>query len=220
MQESSLHAALKNFYAIPGASQEVMVDGYWIDIVHDNVLIEIQTRNFAAIRDKLHKLIERHPVRLVHPIALEKWIIRLPAEGTIPLFRRKSPRKGRLEHIFTELVSIPELLKHPNFSLDVLMIQEEEIRRADGKGSWHRNGVSIADRRLLQIVDRHSFVLPTDLYALLPEDLMAPFTNRQLAEKLAISPRLASRMSYCLRELDLLKVIGKHNRSYLYTILE
>lgn len=197
-----------------------MVDGYWIDIVHEGVLTEIQTRNFSAIREKLNALIERHPVRLVHPIALEKWIVRLPAEGKIQLSRRKSPRRGRLEHLFSELVRIPALLKHPNFSLEVLMIQEEEIRRADGKGSWRRNGVSIADRQLLQIVSRHNFVAPVDLFALFPSDLEVPFTNRQLAERLAISRRLASRMSYCLRSLDLLKVIGKQHRLYLYTLPE
>jgi hypothetical protein len=220
MQESALHASLKDYYTAPGASQEVMVDGYCIDVVHGDLLIEIQTRNFAAIRDKIISLVERHPVRLVHPVAQEKWIVRLPVEGEIPLSRRKSPRRGRPEHIFIELVRIPDLLKHPNFSLEVLMVREEEIRRVDGKGSWRRNGVSIANRRLLEVLDCYKFNAPSDLYTLLPSDLILPFTNRQLAEKLAISRNLASRMSYCLRSLGLLKIAGKQNRSYLYSRTE
>ena len=220
MQQTALHSALKDSYVKQGAAEEVLVDGYWIDVVQGNLLIEIQTRNFSAIRNKLRDLVERHPVRLVHPIALEKWIVRLPVDGQTQPSRRKSPRRGRLEYVFTELVRIPDLMEHPNFSLEVLLTREEEIRLADGKGSWRRDGVSIINRRLLEIVDRRLFSDPSDLRKLLPEDLDLPFTNRQLAQKLTISPRLAARMSYCLRTMHILKVAGKLSRSHLYTFTE
>ena len=220
MQQTALHSALKASYVKQGAAEEVLVDGYWIDVVQGDLLIEIQTRNFSAIRNKLRDLVERHSVRLVHPIALEKWIVRLPVERQIQPSRRKSPRRGRLEHVFTELVRIPDLMEHPNFSLEVLLIREEEIRIADGKGSWRRDGVSIINRRLLEIVERRLFSDPSDLRRLLPEDLDLPFTNRHLAQKLAISPRLAARMSYCLRTMHILDVAGKLNKSYLYTLRE
>jgi hypothetical protein len=220
MQETALHAALKAYYAAPGASQEVLVDGYWIDVVDGDLLIEIQTRNFSAIRSKLIALLEHHPVRLVHPIAQEKWIVRFPAVGDIRLSRRKSPRRGRLEHIFYELVRIPELLAHPNLSLDVVITREEEIRRLNGKGSWRRKGASIENRRLIDVVTHHLITTPSDLRFLIPADLEMPFTNHQLAAKLAIPRNLATRMSYCLRAMGLLAVVGKHNRSYLLTILE
>ena len=220
MQESALHSALKDYYLKPGAVQEVLVDGYWIDIVQDNLLIEIQTRNFGAIRGKLNNLLEHHSVRLVYPIALEKWIVRLPVEGETQTTRRKSPFHGRVEHVFKELIRIPDLMEHQNFSLEVLLIREEEIRLADGKGSWRRSGVSIINRHLLEIVERHLFTNPGDLRMLLPNDLELPFTNRHLAQKLSITPKLAARMSYCLRTMHELKVAGKQNRSYLYTFVE
>ena len=220
MQETALHAALKDYFAPPGSAKEVLVDGYWIDVVDGELLIEIQTRNFTAIRNKLAVLLEHHSVRLVHPIAQEKWIIRLPAEGDTPLSRRRSPRRGRVEHIFFELVRIPEMLTHPHFSIDIILTREEEIRREDGKGSWRRNGVSIENRRLIEVVDHHLFTIPSDLLVLIPADIVMPFTNRQLAEKLAIPQNLAARMSYCLKAMGLLAVVGKHNRSYLYQVLE
>jgi hypothetical protein len=220
MQQTALHSALKDSYVKQGATEEVLVDGYWIDVVQGDLLIEIQTRNFSAIRNKLRDLVERHSVRLVHPIALEKWIVRLPVNGQTQPSRRKSPRRGRLEHVFTELVRIPDLMEHPNFSLEVLLTREEEIRLADGKGSWRRDGVSIINRRLLEIVERRLFSDPSDLRRLLPEDIDLPFTNCHLAQKLTISPRLAARMSYCLRTMHILKVAGKQKRSYLYTYRE
>lgn len=220
MQQTELHSTLKEYYLGQGASEEVLVDGYWIDIVQGELLIEIQTRNFTALRKKVADLLQRHPVRIVHPVPIEKWIVRLPPDDKTVKTRRKSPRRGRLEDLFNELVRIPDLLSHPNFSLEILMIREEEIRKADGKGSWRRNGVSILDRRLLEIVEKHLFLSPPDLRKLLPEDLEEPFTNRELARKLAISPRLAGRMTYCLRSMQILQIVGKDSKSNLYRRIE
>jgi len=216
--ETSLHAALKDLYTTPGASQEMWVDGYWIDVVQGERLVEIQTRNFTALKGKLADLVERHPVHLVHPVAVEKWLVTLPSQDSSTTARRKSPRRGRLEQIFTEMVRIPHLLAHPNFSLEVVLIQEEELRRNDGQGSWRRRGVSIIDRRLLRVLDRRIFLTPGDLLALLPPGLPAAFTNRNLADTLHIPLRLAGRMTYCLRALNVLELAGKSHRQYLFRI--
>ena len=72
--EKSLHSALKDWYAQPGDRLEAQVDGFHIDIIRNNLLIEIQTANFSSLRRKLNLLIQKHPLRLVFPIAKEKWI--------------------------------------------------------------------------------------------------------------------------------------------------
>ncbi|MBN1936412.1 MAG: hypothetical protein JW934_17230, partial [Anaerolineae bacterium] len=126
-QEKSLHAALKAWYAQPGDLVEAPADGYVIDLVRGDLLIEIQTRSFSSIKAKLYALLESHPVRLVYPIALEKWIVRVQADGETQISRRKSPKRGRLENLFDELVSFPELLKHPRFEIEVLFVQADEI---------------------------------------------------------------------------------------------
>src|SRR4026209_2429372 len=99
LNEKPLHASLKRWYARPGDRFEVPVDGFVIDIVRDDLLIEIQTRNFSSIKVKLNKLARSHQIRLIYPIVQEKWIVR----GAT---RRKSPKRGRLEDLFWELVSI------------------------------------------------------------------------------------------------------------------
>lgn len=216
MQESSLHAALKDLYTQPGCHQEVLVDGFLIDVVQGETLIEIQTRNFTAIRPKLAVLLERHPVRLVHPIAREKWIVRLPADSSDPLDRRKSPRRGRPEHLFVELVRIPHLVSHPNLTLEVLLTQEEEVRRDDGQGSWRRKGWSIADRRLLQVIERIELRTPEDFLRFLPPDLPQPFTSKDFAKAVGVPRYLAQKAAYCLRAMGLLEVAGKRSQSLLY----
>lgn len=217
MQENALHAALKTWYAGETGQVEVLLDGYLIDVVKDGQLIEIQTRSFFAIKKKLFDLVERRPVRLVHPIALERWIVRLHDQGDEALYRRKSPRRGRLEYLFNELIRFPELVAHPGFSLEILFTREEEIRRADGRGSWRRGGVSIIDRRLLEVISTRLFQTPGDFLALLPVDMPGVFTNPELAKSLGIQARLARKMTYCLKRMGALQEAGKRGRACLYT---
>ena len=47
-REGSLHAAMKALYARPGDRVEESVDGYVVDLVRDDELVEIQTASFAS----------------------------------------------------------------------------------------------------------------------------------------------------------------------------
>jgi hypothetical protein len=218
LAEQSLHAALKDWYTQPGDRLEVRVSGYVIDIVRGDLLIEIQTGNFSALKRKLGKLVEGHPVRLVHPIPRERWIVRLSADGRSAVSRRKSPKRGRVEDLFVELVRLPILVAHPNFSVEVLLIQEEVILYNDGKGSWRRKGWSIHDRRLLDVVDRAVFESPPDFVPLLPSTLPDPFTTRDLAGALGARRSLAQKMAYCLRKMDVIRVVDRRGNALVYSL--
>ena len=101
LRERSLHASVKQWYALPGDLLEERVGGYVVDIVRDGsiardrqLLIEIQTRGFAPLKRKLRRLTEEYEVLLVHPIPREKWILRLAADEETVIGRRKSPKRG------------------------------------------------------------------------------------------------------------------------------
>ena len=196
------------------------MDGYQIDVVQGSLLIEIQTGNFTAIKTKLAVLLPEHPVLLVHPIPLETWLLKYDQDGIKLLERRKSPRRGRWEQVFLELVRIPHLLNHPNLTLEVLLTRQEEVRCNDGRGSWRRKGWSITDHRLLSIEERRIFAEPADFRALLPESLPHTFTSKELAVSLKIPPYLSQKMAYSLRAMGLLEANQRRGRSYLYEIVE
>jgi hypothetical protein len=218
LNEKPLHAALKAWYALPGDQFEVSLDGYVIDIVRDDLLLEIQTGNFTSIKAKLTKLLQGHRVRLVYPIAAEKWIIKQSPDDPGESVRRKSPRRGRIEDLFWESVRIPHLLTHDNLALEVVMIQEEEVRRYDAKRNWRRRGWGIVERRLVDIVDQRVFVQPADWLGLLPPGLDKPFTTKELVEATGISRPLAQKMVYCFRAMGVIAHIGKRGRFNLYEI--
>lgn len=215
LAEKSLHASLKEWLACPGDQIETVVDGYVIDIVRNETLIEIQTKRFSAIKRKLQALLPRHPVLLVHPLAQEKWIVRQTAAGN-PIRRRKSPKRGQVEHIFNELIRIPDLITHPNLTLRVLLTKQEEIWRDDGQGSWRRQKWSVFDHRLLAVVDEISFQNAADWRSLLPIELPDPFTNRELATAVSCRLNLAQKMTYTLRHAGIIKVVGKRGNAFLF----
>jgi hypothetical protein len=215
MQESTLHAQLKNWYAQPGDLVEHTIEGYFIDIVRDDLLIEIQTSNFSRMKSKLQKLLENYPLTVVYPIAEQKWILKVAEEGNI-ISRRKSPKKGRLEDLFYELVHISNFAKHPNFMLDVLLIHQEDIWCNDGKGSWRRKGYSIIDRRLKSVEGKVSFSSLKDYLTLIPTELPRPFTNKELAQTLKIPIRLAQKTTYSLCAMEVLAITEKRGRAHLF----
>jgi hypothetical protein len=215
LRESSLHSALKKWYAQPGDMLEHQIDGYQIDIVRNKSLIEIQTGNFSSLKLKLADLLARHKVHVVYPIAADRWIRRITVDNA-PVGRRKSPKHGRREDLFSELVYIPHVASEPNFSLEVAMIQEEVVWRDDGKGSWRRRRWSVADRLLLDVVGRHEFYSLEDYLKLLPSEMPQPFTNQDLSRWLSVPSRLAQKMTYCLRRMNVIELAGKRGRANLY----
>lgn len=215
--ERSLHAALKEWYARPGDQLEAVVDGYVIDIVRGGLLIEIQTHSFGAIKRKLAALTEHHTVRLVYPVAAVKWIVRLGEDGCTLLGRRRSPQRGNVYALFRELVSLPDLVCRENLLIEVALVEIEEVRANDRRGSWRRHGWSIIDTRLLSVVEQIVLETPADFCALLPPSLPDPFTTRDLAGALGERVDLAGKMAYCLRGMGVLEVVGKRRSAYLYS---
>lgn len=217
--ESSLHAALKSWYFQEGDLLEHQVEGYIIDIVRDSLLIEIQTGNFSKIKSKLYKLLPSHKIHLVYPIPHQKWIVKqTTVNDKTRSSRRKSPKRGKLDHLFNELVFIPNLLKDSNFSLEILITNQEEIRIHDGKGSWRRQGWSILDRILLEVIDTIKIDSPEYLLTFFKNDLAGKVTTTDLAVSRNISTNLARKIIYCFTKMDLLTTIGKKGRSNLYIL--
>ena len=214
LNEKPLHEALKKWYARPRDRFEVPVDGSVADIVRGKLIIEIQTKNFSAIRRKLEKLLPKHKVRLVYPIAAEKWIVKDSSKAKI--VRRRSPKRGEYMDIFNELLRIPHLIAHQNFSLELVLIKEEESRVYDGKRGWRRGFWVIEERRLLEVLESKSIKTPKDLTSFLPKALPRPFTTSDIAKALRKNPFFARKLVYCLKRAGYIQQVGKKGNSILY----
>ena len=215
MNECSLHSEIKKAYSLPGDQFEVKLGNYIVDILRGNLVIEVQTKNFSALKEKLQALTENHRIRLVYPLP-EKKLITLITKDHIVLNIRKSPKKGRLTDLFRELVMIPHMIGEENFSMEVLLIDEEEVRCDDGKGSWRRRGVSIKNRKLMKVNYRILFQTKADYLKILPEGLNEVFTNRELSKLATISVRTARQITYCLKKGGVIRLAGKNGKELVF----
>ena len=217
-REGSLHAALKARYAGPGDDVESAVDGFVIDVVRPGELVEIQTGSFASAARKLRALVDRHRIALVHPVAAERWLVRVDGDGTV-LSRRRSPKRGLAVDLFEELVAFPELVAHPNFRLELLLTREEEIRGPVPEGARYRYPRAWwrLDRQLIEIARLIRVDSPADLAALLPA-LPEVFTSADIRAATGRSKRLAMRATYCLAKCGAAVAVGKSGRLRTYRL--
>jgi hypothetical protein len=217
--ETSLHRQLKAHYAGDDGRVEVVCDGYRIDAVRGDELIEIQHGSLAAIRDKVRKLLKRHAVRVVKPIVAEKLLVKLAQRGGAEIDRRRSPKRGKLLDVFDELVYFTRVFPHERLSLDVVLVEVEE-RRYPGRGKRRRRSerdYQIEDQSLVRIVAEHQFATAADLRRLLPRRMPRQFHTAHLAERLKAPRWTAQRIAYCLRQMGAVEVVGKSGNAILYS---
>jgi len=216
LREKPLHASLKRWCAHDGDRFEVPVDGFVIDVVRDGLLIEIQTRGFSSMKRKLGELLAAgHRIRIVHPIPINKWVVRINAEGEI-LGRRKSPKHGTQLDVFSELVGIKDLVTHPELEIQIVLTHEDEYRRHDPTKAWRRKGWVVQERRLISVEDVVDLRTVADLAALLPGSLPESFTTADLATATASPRRLAQQMAYCLKHAGAIAPTGKTGNTVEY----
>jgi hypothetical protein len=217
LREGPLHAAVKALLAEPGDRLEVPVGPYVIDLVRaDGELVEIQTGGFGPLGRKLDALLDDHRVRIVHPVAAERRIVRLDAHGEL-LAARRSPKRATAADVFDKLVAFPSLLTHPHLTVEVLLLREDHVRGPSAttvRGRTRDPG----ERRLVDVLDRAVLRTPHDAAALLPALPPGPFTTRELATALGSGTTLAQRALYCLRAVGLAEQAGMRGRAPLYTL--
>ncbi len=219
LNEGPLHQAIKSLYKGSGAREEVALGDYVADVFGPNeVVYEIQTGGFGSLKKKLAHLLEEHRVVLVHPIAEVRYIVKLPQREDDEASRRRSPKRGNVAHVLDRLVSIPSLLNHPNFELEVLMIEEEELRAFDPKRVRRRDGWRVVQRRLAGVLGCERFTCPGDLLRLVRGPLPAEFTTEDLAGAMNQPRWLAQKLAYCLREAGEISITGKRGNALRYRL--
>ena len=217
--ETSLHQQLKLHYARDESQIEVVMGNYRIDAIAGGRLIEIQHGSLGAIRDKIAKLLEDHRVTVVKPIVALKHLVKLDERGGNVLDRRRSPKRGQLLDVFDELVYFTRVFPHRRLTLEVALVEVEELRYP-GHGRRRRrraNDFVVEDQRLLEIVETHRFRTLTDLRKMLPSGLPKSFHTGHLADRLEVRRHIAQRMAYCLRETGAIHPVGKQGNAVMYS---
>jgi hypothetical protein len=216
-RESGLHRSLKFRYSGQNGRTEQVCGEFVCDCVTEaGEIIEIQTGSFGPLREKVKRLLLRHPVRIVYPVIITKYI---ETRGGEALRTRKSPRRGSPWDLFGGLVHAPELPLFKGLSVELALIDVLERRIQDGRGSWRRGGTSIAGRELTGWHGSIVLKKPGDYGRFVPlRD--GDFTVRSLAESAGITGTLAGKTLYVLGKIGVVERTGKIGRAYAYRAVE
>jgi hypothetical protein len=215
LREGPLHSAVKAMLAAPGDRLEVPVGRFVIDVVRaDGELVEVQTGGFGPLGAKLDALLDQHRVRIVHPVAAERRIVRVDEHGEVVLIRRSSKR-GTVVEVFDKLVAFPSLLTHPNLTVEVLLLREDHIRAARPV-TVRRRTRDPGERRFRDVLGRIELRDADDVVRALPPLPAEPFSTRELASLLGCSLLLAQRTAYCMRGVKVIEAAGRRGRAPLH----
>lgn len=217
LSEKTLHAVLKNYYEPDENKHEVAIDGYYADIFNDSGIIEIQTRQLNKLRDKLAVFLEEYHVTVVYPCAYNKWLSWIDPENGGISTKRKSPRHYTEYDAFFELYKIKNLLKHPNLSVHLVLMDMEEYKLLNGWNYTRKRGATRYDRVPLGVRRIVELDRPEDYMQFVPIELGDEFTVKDFAKAARVHEDTARLSLNILNYLEIVRRIGKKGNAYVYS---
>lgn len=214
--EKTVHSVLKQYLSRDLAYQEIKVGSFFADVMIDQHIFEIQTRQFNTLRRKLDFFLTDHQVTVVYPVTWHNrinWVA--PDTGEIST-AGKSRKVGNTMHVFDELYKIRPFLSHPNFSLKLVLMDTEEYRMLDGWSHDKKHGATKCDKFPLSLVAEYDIETPADYMMLLPSELPDTFTAKEFAKCAHISLNLAQTALLLLSELSVVHRVDKKGHAYIY----
>lgn len=219
LSEKSVHAVLKNYFAPNPDYQEVPIEGYVADIYTGQEIIEIQTRQFNRMRDKLQAFLPICPVTIVYPMTAKKILVWIDPDTGEEVERRKSPMKASIYEIFEELYKIKQFLPDANLRIKMVFLELEELKLLDGYGKDKKKRASKHDRVPLQLVSEMGMECKEDYLQFVPFELLeSEFTSKEFAKEAKIHPRMAGIVLHVLHHLGIVERVGKQGNAFVYRV--
>lgn len=218
LSEKTVHAILKNYYQPNEDYQEIPIENYVADIYQNGEIIEIQTRQFDKMRNKLSVFLPLYPVTIVYPIPREKMLIWIDEESGELSAPRKSPKKGTPYTVFPELYKIKMFLKHPNLRFRLLLIDMEEYKLLNGWSKDKKKVSSRYDRIPKELIQEIEIDSVEDYLQFVPYELEEDFTVKDFAKASHIPAKLAGVVVNILFYMEILERTGKKGNSYIYQV--
>ena len=166
----------------------------------------------------MRKLLARHSVVVVKPLASRKLLIRRSQKHGPIVSSRYSPLRESVFHLFVDLVYFVGVFPHKRLTLEVILTEQEEHRITKIRRRRFGPDYRVEDRRLRQVVSTYSLRTLADLRKLLPTTLPSSFTTEELAREAGIPRWIAQKMAYCLRKTGAINCLGKRGRAMLYGV--
>ena len=195
--ERSIHAVLKEYYGGGDESKEIKVGRFVADVVSEDGIVEIQTRQLLT----------------------KKVLITIDPETGELISRRSSPRRIGLWQGIAELYGIREHLTDDNLTVRLPSLSVEELR-TPVKGRGRQKRKSKLDKLPLEMLDEWVFTCPEDYRRLLPDELPEEFTTEDFRKVCRTDRNTAGICVNVLARVGAVDEVGKSGRFKLYRIIK
>ncbi len=223
--ERTTHAVLKKYFEPYEDDHERKIGNFVADIVGEDGIIEIQTRDFHKLRPKLAEFLKYCHVTVVYPVSAIKNIICFDPDTGEVFSKRRSPLKGDKYTVFAELAKIADFLRNDRFSLCVVFLETDEYRvprekaPAYQKKKKRKNAYAAYDKIPSEIIGELHVDYFSDWLMFLPDGIPEEFTTADM-EKRGMNINTARLVMNVFRKAGIVSITGKKGNSYVYRINE
>ncbi len=222
LSEKKLHAILKNYYCNDKNYQEQKIGKFYADIYIENEIIEIQTKHFNKLREKLTHYFQALPsckVTIVYPIFNSKILYWINMDTGEISAGRKSPKPVKYAEIFYELYKIKPYLLNDNLQFCFIEMKIEEYRHLNGYNETKKRGSSCYERIPLEIVQEIKVENKSEYRKLVPSNLPKQFTSKDYAKLEKVNVKYAQLALNILAYVGIVAKVDKIKNAIIYELV-
>jgi hypothetical protein len=216
LAEKKLHLTLKYYFQPDEEFHEQQIGRHVADAVTVGGIVEVQTAGYGRLGDKLSVWSPLVPVTVVCPIPHRKALVWIDPETGALVRESKSPKKGCWFDAFWELAHIRSHLCLPNVTFLLCLLDVREYRLLNKKGGTRHS--SRKERVPTALCGFYALKTKEDFQALLPPDLPALFTVKDLSRLIGRNEERTRSVLYVMEGVGAVRRAGKDGNRILYRI--
>ena len=224
LSEKTLHKMIKYYLEPDESYHEIKTpEGFIADIFRDNYIIEIQSGNFYAVKDKIKRYLENEELKItfVYPVPAVRnlcWIDKKTGEAS------KITRSAKFTDIYKfyeEIYSIRDFIEHGRFNLKIMLFEILEYKYLDGWGKSRKNNASKIDKIPVSYIGEENFNGKNDYLKLIPSKLREEgiFTSVELSGETDMKGKPMRAFIHVMKNAGLISEVGRRSRYICYKIL-
>ena len=220
--EKSMHKMLKYYLEPDEIFHEKKVCGHIADIYKNNMITEIQSINFSAVKEKIKHYLEykENKITFVYPVAAVRnmcWVDKKTGETSKIT---KSLKFIDIYKFYEEIYHIKDFMGEENFNLKILLLEVLEYKFLDGWGKFRKNNATKIDKVPVSKVGEENFNGKNDYLKLIPSKLREEgmFTVFDLKKETGMGEKAIRSFIYVMKNAGLITENGRKNRYICYKI--
>ena len=169
--EKRLHRALKRWVRDDESAFEVPVGRSIADVLTEDGIFEIHTKNLRALLPKLLRYLQETdgPITVIHPLFAVRRIVRMD-RGTGEILRtRRVTTGGRMIDGIAALYPLREALLNPRVRVMLVRLEADEYRYSE-RVRYRREGAFDSELFPRRLVECMTLGAPEDYEGFLPEE--------------------------------------------------